>query len=60
MPTAGENAPKSAEGGAIEAFRPENFKPVGTFALMAAVGFGMLIGWLFLYYAVFLPRGIIH
>ena len=31
--------------------------PVGTFALMSAVIASMVIGWLFLYYGVFLPRG---
>ncbi len=36
------------------------FKPVGTLALMVAVAGSMLIGWLFLYYAVFLHRGVIQ
>lgn len=31
--------------------------PVGTLALMSAVIGSMVIGWLFLYYGVFLPRG---
>lgn len=34
--------------------------PVGTFALMATVIVGMVIGWLFLYFGVFIPRGIIN
>lgn len=34
--------------------------PMGTFALMAAVIGTMVIGWLFLYYGVFIPRGIIN
>ncbi|SJM88995.1 conserved hypothetical protein [Crenothrix polyspora] len=34
--------------------------PVGTFALMAAVVGSMVIGWLFLYFGVFIPRGIIN
>ncbi len=34
--------------------------PVGTWALMLMVGAGMVIGWLFLYYGVFIPRGIIN
>jgi hypothetical protein len=31
--------------------------PIGTLALMSAVIASMVIGWLFLYYGVFLPRG---
>lgn len=38
----------------------EKFKPVGTLALMLAVAGFMLVGWLFLYYAVFLHRGFIQ
>ena len=34
--------------------------PVGTWALMLMVGGSMVIAWLFLYYGVFLPRGIIN
>lgn len=34
--------------------------PVGTWALMLLVSSGMVIAWLFLYYGVFLPRGIIN
>lgn len=34
--------------------------PVGTWVLMLTVGVSMVIGWLFLYYGVFLPRGIIN
>lgn len=34
--------------------------PVGTFALMAAVIGTMVIAWLFLYFGVFIPRGIIN
>ncbi|MCK5829654.1 MAG: hypothetical protein KAH20_05070 [Methylococcales bacterium] len=34
--------------------------PVGTWVLMLSVGISMVIGWLFLYYGVFLPRGIIN
>jgi hypothetical protein len=34
--------------------------PIGTWALMLIVSFGMVISWLFLYYGVFLPRGIIN
>jgi len=34
--------------------------PVGTWALMVTVGISMVIGWLFLYYGVFLSRGIIN
>ena len=33
--------------------------PVGTWALMLTVGIGMTIGWLFLYFGVFMPRGIV-
>ncbi len=31
--------------------------PVGTWALMLIVGLGFVVGWLFLYYGIFLPRG---
>ncbi len=34
--------------------------PVGTFALLAAVIGSMVIAWLFLYFGVFIPRGIIN
>ena len=34
--------------------------PVGTWALMLIVGASMVIGWLFLYFGVFLPRGILN
>lgn len=34
--------------------------PVGTFALMAAVIGSMVIAWLFLYFGVFIPRGMIN
>ena len=33
--------------------------PVGTFALMAVVLGSMVIAWMFLYFGVFLPRGLI-
>ncbi len=34
--------------------------PKGTWALMLLVSGSMVIGWLFLYYGVFLPRGVIN
>lgn len=34
--------------------------PIGTWVLMLTTGAGMVLGWLFLYYGVFLPRGIIN
>lgn len=34
--------------------------PVGTWALMLTVSAGMVVAWLFLYYGVFIPRGIIN
>ena len=34
--------------------------PVGTWVLMLTVSISMVIGWLFLYYGVFLPRGMIN
>ncbi len=34
--------------------------PVGTWVLMLTVGISMVLGWLFLYYGVFIPRGIIN
>jgi hypothetical protein len=33
--------------------------PVGTWVLMVTVGIGFVIAWLFLYYGVFMPRGIV-
>jgi len=34
--------------------------PVGTWVLMLTVAASMVISWLFLYYGVFLPRGMIN
>jgi hypothetical protein len=34
--------------------------PIGTWVLMLTVGISMVLGWMFLYYGVFLPRGIIN
>ncbi|WP_031432866.1 hypothetical protein [Methylomarinum vadi] len=34
--------------------------PIGTLALMLVVGASMVAAWLFLYYGVFSPRGIIN
>lgn len=34
--------------------------PIGTLALMLVVGASMVVAWLFLYYGVFSPRGIIN
>jgi hypothetical protein len=34
--------------------------PLGTFALMAVVLGTMVIAWLFLYFGVFVPRGMIN
>lgn len=34
--------------------------PIGTWALMLTVGLSFVIGWLFLYYGVFLPRGAVN
>ena len=34
--------------------------PIGTWVLMVTVGISMVIGWMFLYYGVFLPRGMIN
>ncbi|WP_305908005.1 hypothetical protein Q9L42_012785 [Methylomarinum sp. Ch1-1] len=34
--------------------------PIGTWALMLLVGASMVVAWLFLYYGVFTPRGIIN
>ncbi len=33
--------------------------PVGTFALMAIALGSMVLGWIFLYFGVFVPRGMI-
>ena len=33
--------------------------PRGTWALMIGVGIAMLVFWLFLYFGVFLPRGVV-
>ncbi|MBE0469543.1 MAG: hypothetical protein IBX55_08580 [Methyloprofundus sp.] len=34
--------------------------PIGTWVLMLSVGGGMVAAWLFLYYGVFLSRGMIN
>ena len=34
--------------------------PIGTWSLMLIVSLSMVAGWLFLYYGVFLPRGMIN
>ncbi|MDQ7089103.1 MAG: hypothetical protein Q9M50_00420 [Methylococcales bacterium] len=34
--------------------------PAGTWILMLSVGGGMVVTWLFLYYGVFLSRGMIN
>lgn len=34
--------------------------PIGTFALLAIVVGSMVIAWLFLYFGVFVPRGVIN
>ncbi len=34
--------------------------PVGTWVLMLTVAISMVVGWMFLYYGVFLPRGMIN
>lgn len=34
--------------------------PVGTWVLLCSIAAAMTIGWLFLYFGVFLPRGGIH
>ncbi len=34
--------------------------PIGTLALMIVVAGSMVVAWLFLYYGVFSPRGIIN
>lgn len=34
--------------------------PIGTWVLMLTVSISMVIGWMFLYYGVFLPRGMIN
>lgn len=36
------------------------FAPVGTWALLVLVALGMTVAWLFLYFGVFLPRGVVH
>ena len=33
--------------------------PKGTWALMIMVGVSMVLAWLFLYFGVFMPRGIV-
>ncbi len=34
--------------------------PVGTWFLLCSIAVAMILGWLFLYFGVFLPRGGIH
>ena len=38
----------------------DDFKPVGTYVLLAIAAGAMAAAWLFLYFGVFLPRGSIH
>ncbi len=37
-----------------------NSKPIGTWFLLISVTASMVLGWLFLYYGVFIPRGVIN
>jgi hypothetical protein len=39
---------------------PDQFSPVGTWALLCLVAAAMTAAWLFLYFGVFLPRGGVH
>ncbi len=34
--------------------------PVGTWTLLCIIGAAMTAGWLFLYFGVFLPRGVVQ
>jgi hypothetical protein len=36
------------------------FTPVGTWTLLCLIAFAMVAAWLFLYFGVFLPRGVVH
>lgn len=38
----------------------EPFAPTGTLVLLGFILAGMIVAWLFLYFGVFLPRGIVH
>jgi hypothetical protein len=38
----------------------EEFSPVGTWALLCLVAGFMLAAWLFLYFGVFVPRGVVQ
>lgn len=39
---------------------PEIDTPIGTWFLLCSIALAMTLGWLFLYFGVFLPRGGIH
>lgn len=39
---------------------PGDESPVGTWALLCIIGAAMTAGWLFLYFGVFLPRGVVQ
>jgi hypothetical protein len=38
----------------------DHSSPVGTWALLCIVGAAMTAGWLFLYFGIFLPRGVVQ
>lgn len=39
--------------------RPDD-SPLGTWTLLCIIGAAMTAGWLFLYFGVFLPRGVVQ
>lgn len=39
---------------------PNDESPVGTWALLCIIGAAMTAGWLFLYFGVFIPRGVVQ
>jgi hypothetical protein len=39
---------------------PHDESPVGTLALLCIIGVAMTAGWLFLYFGVFIPRGVVQ
>ena len=44
----------------MSAPKSDNASPVGTWVLLCLVAAAMALGWLFLYFGVFIPGGPIH
>ncbi len=40
--------------------QPHDDSPIGTWTLLCIIGAAMTAGWLFLYFGVFMPRGVVQ